>query len=106
MNETFPDDMSPFLAELPFPVVIQGAGEIGRSYALFRRTITHPDLFGNGTVPKHMEFLFDRFGYLRARWIPERSEGPGWSDLDFLKQQIDQLQREKEILPPPDDHVH
>ncbi|MCP9450476.1 MAG: CopD family protein [Nitrospira sp.] len=106
MNDPLPDDMSSFLAKLPFPVVIQGAGEIGRSYALFRRTITYPDLFGSGTVPKHMEFLFDRFGYLRARWIPERSEGPGWSDLDFLKQQIDQLQREKEILPPPDDHVH
>lgn len=106
INEILPDDMLSYLPDLPFPVVIQGAEEISRSYALFRRTITHPDLFGNGTVPKHMEFLFDRFGYLRARWIPERSEGPGWSDLNFLKQQIDQLQREKEILPPPDDHVH
>ncbi|MCP9440813.1 MAG: CopD family protein [Nitrospira sp.] len=106
INKTLPDDMLSYLPDVPFPVVTQGAEEISRSYALFRRTITYPDLFGNGTVPKHMEFLFDRFGYLRARWIPERSEGPGWSDLNFLKQQIDQLQREKEILPPPDDHVH
>ncbi|MCP9465157.1 MAG: CopD family protein [Nitrospira sp.] len=105
-HETLPEDLLSLLPSLPFPVVTQGANEISRSYALFRRTITHPDLFGNGSIPKHMEFLFDRFGYLRARWIPDRSEGPGWSDLNFLKQQIEQLQREKEILPPPDDHVH
>ncbi|MCP9456335.1 MAG: CopD family protein [Nitrospira sp.] len=106
MHEVLPDNLLSLLPSLPFPVVTQGAHEISKSYTLFRRTITHPDLFGNGSIPPHMEFLFDRFGYLRGRWIPDRSEGPGWSDLNFLKQQIEQLQREKEILPPPDDHVH
>ncbi len=91
--------------DLPFPLVSQNAVKIARTYSLFRRTISHPDLIGQGTVPKHMEFLFDRFGYLRARWIPEIDVAPGWNDIDFLTQQVNQLNREKEILPPPTDYV-
>jgi putative copper resistance protein D len=93
------------MADMPFPVVTQGAPEIVRSYALFRRTLSNPDLAGEGTTPKHMEFLMDRYGYLRARWIPA-ADGVGWTDIDELMRQIDQLNREKEIRPPPDDHVH
>lgn len=88
-----------------FPVVTQGAREIFRSYALFRRTLSIPDLFGEGNSPKHMEFLFDRFGYLRARWMPN-GDGVGWSDIGLLIEQITQLNQEQEILPPPGDHVH
>lgn len=91
--------------EVPFPVVTEGAHEVVRSYALFRRTLSKPDLLGQGTLPDHMEFLVDRFGYLRARWIPE-ADGPGWSNTQMLMQQVAQLNREKEILPPPGDHVH
>jgi copper resistance protein D len=105
MNDLAPEELASITADTPFPVVTQGAREIARSYSLFRRTITKPDLFGEGTAPKHMELLFDRFGYLRARWIPE-SDGAGWSDTQMLMQQIAQLKREKEILPPPSDHVH
>jgi copper resistance protein D len=86
-------------------VVIDGAHEIVQSYKLFRRTLNKPDLLGEGTLPPHMEFLVDRFGYLRARWIPD-ADGPGWSNTDMLMQQVAQLNREKEILPPPGDHVH
>ncbi|HET7062230.1 MAG TPA: CopD family protein [Nitrosospira sp.] len=93
------------LEKLPFPVVTQGAHEIVPSYALFRRTLSKPDLLGEGTLPRHMEFLIDRFGYLRARWIPE-ADGPEWNTTGMLLQQIAQLNREKEILPPPGDHVH
>ena len=92
-------------ADVPFPVITQGAAEIVRSYTLFRRTLNKPDLLGAGTLPPHMEFLVDRYGYLRARWIPE-ADGPGWNDTDRLMQQLAQLNREKEILPPPGDHVH
>jgi putative copper resistance protein D len=102
MNEVDAEEMA---AGLPFPVVTQGAAEIMRSYALFRRTLGHPDLLGEGSVPEHMEFLVDRYGYLRARWIAE-IDGAGWTDLDSLQQQLAQLAREKEILPPPGDHVH
>jgi putative copper resistance protein D len=85
--------------------VTEGAPEIVRSYALFRRTLSKPDLLGPGIVPAHMEFLIDRFGYLRARWIPD-ADGPGWRNTHMLMQQVAQLNREKEILPPPGDHVH
>ena len=104
---TDPDtpEMEAILAGLPFPVVTQGAAEVMRSYALFRRTLGHPDLLGEGSVPEHMEFLVDRYGYLRARWIAE-TDGAGWTDIDRLQQQLVQLAREKQILPPPGDHVH
>lgn len=105
VNDPNPQDMAAITAEMPFPVVTQGAPEIARSYALFRRTISNPDLAGEGTSPKHMEFLMDRYGFLRARWIPS-VDGAGWTDIGELMQQIELLNREKEIRPPPDDHVH
>ncbi|MDZ4854462.1 MAG: CopD family protein [Nitrospirota bacterium] len=98
-------DMTTITSAMPFPVVMQGAPEIVRSYALFRRTLSNPDLAGEGTIPTHMEFLIDRYGYLRARWIPA-VDGSGWTDIGELTQQIDRLNREKELRPPPDDHVH
>jgi len=105
VNGLNPQDLAAITADMPFPVVTQGAPEIVRSYALFRRTLSNPDLAGEGTTPKHMEFLMDRYGYLRARWIPA-ADGAGWTNIDELMRQIDQLNREKEIRPPPDDHVH
>lgn len=90
--------------DFPFPLVEKEATEIARTYSLFRRTISHPDLMGPATVPKHMEFLFDRFGYLRARWIPE-TDGSDWNDIEFVTQQVDQLHQEQEIMPPPPDYV-
>ena len=105
VNDPNPLDLAAITTDMPFPVATQGAPEIARSYALFRRTLSNPDLAGEGTSPKHMEFLIDRYGYLRARWIPA-VDGAGWTDIGALIRQIDQLNREKEIRPPPDDHVH
>ncbi|MBX3302921.1 MAG: CopD family protein [Nitrospira sp.] len=105
MTELPQEELALAMQGMPFPIVTQGAREISRSYVLFRRTLSIPDLFGEGNPPKHMEFLFDRFGYLRARWIPE-SDASGWTDLGLLTQQITQLDQEREILPPPGDHVH
>ena len=105
VNDLNPEDLAAMTAAMPFPVATQGAPEIARSYALFRRTLSNPDLAGEGTSPKHMEFLIDRYGYLRARWIPA-VDGSGWTDIGELMQQIAQLNREKELRPPPDDHVH
>ncbi|SEN16850.1 putative copper resistance protein D [Nitrosospira multiformis] len=104
-HDLSPAALGQLKASVHFPIVTEGAEEIVRSYALFRRTLSHPDLLGGGTVPDHMEFLVDRFGYLRARWIPEL-DGAGWSGSDMLMQQIAQLNREEEILPPPGEHVH
>jgi putative copper resistance protein D len=100
-----PQELAQIAADVPFPVITQGAAGIVQSYTLFRRTLNKPDLLGEGTLPEHMEFLVDRFGYLRARWIPD-ADGAGWRDTDTLMQQVAQLNREKEILPPPGDHVH
>lgn len=105
MTDLTPDELIAIVRDMPFPVVTQGAREISSSYALFRRTLSIPDLFGEGTSPKHMEFLIDRFGYLRARWIPI-GDVSGWGDTTVLTQQITQLNQEREILPPPGDHVH
>ena len=105
MNDPGPEDLAEITSGNPFPVVTQGATEIMNSYALFRRTLDNPDLLGPGTIPKHMEFLVDRFGYLRARWIPE-ADKTSWTDMTFLLKQAEQLKQEKEIKPPPGDHVH
>jgi putative copper resistance protein D len=105
LTDVPPDELAVIVRDVPFPVVTQGAREISSSYALFRRTLSIPDLFGEGMKPTHMEFLIDRFGYLRARWIPN-GDGQGWTDMALLTQQITQLNQEREILPPPGDHVH
>jgi copper resistance protein D len=105
VNELNTQDLEAISVNSPFLVATQGAPEITKSYTLFRRTLSNPDLAGQGTTPKHMEFLIDRYGYLRARWIPE-VDGAGWTDISALMREIGQLNREGEIRPPPDDHVH
>jgi putative copper resistance protein D len=105
MNDLNPQDLAEITAGMTFQIATQGASEITRSYSLFRRTLSNPDLAGEGAIPKHMEFLIDRFGYLRARWIPA-VDGIGWTDIGELMRQVEQLNREKELRPPPDDHVH
>jgi putative copper resistance protein D len=52
-----------------------------------------------------MELLVDRFGYLRARWLPQQDDAV-WGDGGFLAAQLDQLRKEREIIPPAEDHVH
>ena len=98
-------EMEAVTKDTPFPVVIEGADDITRAYSLFRRTISNPDIIGEGSVPPHMEFLLDRYGYLTARWIPSLDKD-GWTDTDLLMQQIDQLNKDKTVLPIPSDFVH
>ncbi|MCG3776163.1 MAG: Inner membrane protein YebZ [Nitrospira sp.] len=105
VNDLNQQDLAGITAGMTFPIATQGASEITRSYSLFRRTLSNPDLAGEGAIPKHMEFLIDRYGYLRARWIPA-VDGAGWTDIGELRRQVEQLDREKELRPPPDDHVH
>jgi putative copper resistance protein D len=80
--------------------------EIGSTYGLLSRTISNRgDGTGLGMPRRRMEFLIDRFGYIRARWIPE-DEPEGWQSLERVLQQAQRLNREPRIRPPPDDHVH
>ncbi|GKS68674.1 putative copper resistance protein D [Nitrosomonas sp. PY1] len=90
--------------EFPFDIVVQGSSEIVTSYALSRRTIYYPDIIGRGSDYDHMEFLIDRYGYLRARWIPSIDE-KGWNDVDLLNQQLTLLDREELEVSPAKDYV-
>lgn len=98
---------APSSPSLPFTIVTDGAQEAATAYLLFRRTLSDPGTAVLGEPPSHMEFLIDRFGYVRARWLPqEDGGGEGWRDTQFLLDQIERINREPRILAPPDDHVH
>jgi putative copper resistance protein D len=82
------------------------ADEIRASYELLSRTLPNRgDGRSLGMRRGHMEFLIDRFGYIRARWIADE-EPNGWSPVDRLLQQVDKLNTEPRLLPPPDNHIH
>jgi putative copper resistance protein D len=89
----------------PFPIVTEGWPEIKDAYWWYRRIRTVPDLSGKGLFPEHMEFVTDRFGYLRARWVAQ-FEGFGWQNINALTLQLTQLNQEGEIMPPPGEHAH
>lgn len=84
-----------------FPVVTEGSEEIARAYRLFFRTYGAQGAAG---APTHAEFLVDRGGYVRARWIPG-PDGGGWADPARIIGQLQQLAREAPA-PPPAEHVH
>lgn len=89
----------------PVRLVSDGWEEIARTYSLFARTLRNPSLVVGELRARHTEWLVDRFGYLRARWVPAE-EAPGWEDLNALDRQIGELGREPRILPPPGGHIH
>ena len=85
-------------------VVTEGRREAFDAYALYRRSFSEPGTQPDPPVPPHMEFLIDRQGYVRARWIPR--DGAGWDKLEKLWRDVDRLNQEKPSAPAPDDHVH
>ncbi len=84
-----------------FALVVDGSQEIVETYTLFRRTLAPG---GVPPIPRHMEFLIDRQGYVRARWIP--GEGPGWSEIPRLLSEIERLATEAQRAQAPGEHVH
>ncbi len=88
-----------------FPVATEGASDIVSTYRLFRRTLAPEGALPDPPMPTHMEFLIDRSGYLRARWIPGGT-GPGWSEIKTLVAEIQALNQEPAPAAPPDEHVH
>jgi putative copper resistance protein D len=98
------EPLSTGAGSLPFCVVTDGAAEAVRAYSLLRRTLTDADTGDRHPVPPHMELLVDRFGYVRARWLP--MDNDDWRDLNLLRTQIELLAREEQVRPPPEDHVH
>ncbi len=99
------EEMAAVTRIVPFPVITEGWSEIRDSYLLFRRTMAVPDLLRKGMTPEHIEYMIDRFGYLRARWVSQ-FDGFGWLITGVLTKQLTILNQEEKIKPPPDDHVH
>jgi putative copper resistance protein D len=89
---------------LTFPLARDGGSEVATVYAVFRRSLSPEFSVPDPPLPAHVEFLVDRQGYLRGRWIPE--EGVGWSEPAQLMAAIAMLRQERLDGPPPDLHVH
>ncbi len=88
-----------------YPVITDGAADIATSYTLLARGLGPAALSPRGAPPLHVEFLVDRQGYIRARWLPG-APGPGWDTLPTLVEQIQLIDRETPAGPAPDEHVH
>jgi len=86
------------------PVVTDGMDEVFKTYSLFSHSFEDDRNSPEALLPKHTEFLIDKRGYIRARWIAR--EGAGWLKIATLFQEIETLQNEKSQAPAPDDHVH
>lgn len=76
--------------------IAEAEPDVVAAYTLFRRK---PSITGVAPVPQHMEFLIDRSGYLRFRWIP--SWGPGWNQMATLFRQVHLLASEPPRPPAP-----
>jgi putative copper resistance protein D len=80
----------------------QDTADVAATYGLYTRSF-HNRQQNVVRVPEtHAEFLIDRSGYIRARWLPE--EDNSWSDLAFIETQLEMLAREPLAPPPPDIH--
>ncbi len=85
-------------------VADRDTADVAATYGLFTRSF-HNRKQDVVRVPEtHAEFLIDRSGYLRARWLPE--EDNSWSDPDFIETQLEMLAREPPAPPPPGPHDH
>jgi putative copper resistance protein D len=98
----FPGDAESGASSLD--VAIDGSQEAFETYSVFRRSLSERGMRPDPPVPSHMEFLIDRQGYVRARWIA--AENRGWSNAELLLREIATLNAEKPSAPAPDDHVH
>jgi len=76
--------------------------DVVATYGLYTRSF-HNRKMDVVRVPElHAEFLIDRSGYIRARWLPD--EDDRWSDLGFVEYQLVMLNNEPPHPPPPDIH--
>jgi putative copper resistance protein D len=101
---TDPDMASELDNALRACTVTDGAAEAASTYTLFRKSLTPSGRPLLAPFPAHLEFLIDRQGYIRSRWLP--SSKPGWAENQALIAAIEQLNQEKARAPAPDEHVH
>lgn len=84
----------------------QSADQVIETYSLLSRTLDNKGEKGMlGVELDRTEFLVDRYGYIRARWIPEE-DPTAWAAPEALSAELDVLSRESRIPPPPDSHIH
>jgi mono/diheme cytochrome c family protein/uncharacterized membrane protein/peroxiredoxin len=76
--------------------------DVAATYGLFTRSFHNRKMDVVKVPETHAEFLIDRSGYVRARWLPE--EDSSWSDPAFIEAQLEMLSREPPHPPPPDVH--
>ena len=84
-------------------IVDHDTADVAATYGLFTRTFLNRKMDVVRVPATHAEFLIDRSGYIRARWLPE--EDNSWSDLEFVETQLQMLAREPPAPPPPDVHA-
>jgi putative copper export protein/mono/diheme cytochrome c family protein len=71
------------------------------TYGLFTRTFGDAKVDVARAPVEHAEFLIDRSGYIRARWLPAEDNGPdSWSDLAVLERQLEVIAKEPLKRPP------
>lgn len=84
----------------------QSVDQVIETYSLLSRTLDNKGEKGMlGVALDRTEFLVDRYGYIRARWIPAE-DSTGWAAPAALSTELDVLSRESRIPPPPDSHIH
>lgn len=86
-------------------IVAPTSDDVWQSYQFLTRTFSDRGAPDRLDMPRrHAEFLVDRFGYVRARWLPD-DDPVAAADFD-LDAAVMALAEEPEILPPPDLHLH
>ena len=92
-------------ANTAFTCIVKGGDDAAIAYRLLSRTLRESGP-RNELLPvaSDAEFLIDRYGYLRARWLPSDAVPP-WS-LVQLRDMQQALGAEPRIRATPDLHVH
>jgi len=83
--------------------VAPDARDVLDSWAYYRRSLRNPDPDDGTPAVQHMEFLIDRFGYVRARWRGD--EGP-LPPASTIITQAEKLAKEPRIVPVSQGHSH
>ena len=89
-----------------FKLIAPQGEDVWQAYQFLTRTLADRGSGDRIGMPRrHVEFLIDRFGYIRARWIPSDEAAP-WATTFDVKAEAARLASEPQILPPPDLHLH
>lgn len=84
-------------------IVTRNADEAVLAWSNYRRTLKTPDTDNTAEAVSLIEFLIDRYGYVRARWV---SGEESFAKVSALADMARQLASEPQLLPPPDEHAH